>query len=181
MRLPWAEEEKRRIVVEEFKTAVYGAGLRELYRRRWGIETKYDVVKNRLELENFSGRTVENVKQDYYAMMTPANAASILIGAAEEERERIEGAGGEERKYEYTVKVNHAIGLIKDRFIRVIYTGGKAKRRRLMEGLIEQIAPARPGGTLSGTRRCVWRDFIKTGNPRHERFRVRRHTSRLSC
>ena len=82
-------------------------------------------------------------------MMTLANAAPILIGAAEEERERIEGAGGKERKYEYKVNVNHAIEVIKDRFIRVIYTEGKAERRRLMEEVIEQIArravPVRSG------------------------------------
>ena len=137
-RLPCGETEL--LLTNLRKEEVEDAGLKELYRRRWGIETKYDVVKNKQELENFSGRTVENVKQDYYAMMTPANVALILIGAAEEERERIAGAGGKERKYEYTVNVNHAIGVIKDRFIRVIYTGGKAKRRRLMEEVIERMA-----------------------------------------
>ena len=43
---------------------------------------------------------------------------------------------------------NHEIGEIKDRFIRVIYRAGKAKRRRLMEGEIERArreVPVRPG------------------------------------
>ena len=78
-------------------------------------------------------------------MMTPANGALILVGEAEEERERIAGAGGKERKYEYTVNENHATGEIKDRFIWVIYTAGKVKRRRLMEGEIERVVPVRPG------------------------------------
>ena len=41
-----------------------GEELRERYRRRWEIATKYDAVKNQLELENGSGRTVEKVKQE---------------------------------------------------------------------------------------------------------------------
>ncbi|MCL2602639.1 MAG: hypothetical protein FWD91_07485 [Treponema sp.] len=38
----------------------------ELYNKRWGIETKYLELKQRLELENFSGRlVVDTVKQDF--------------------------------------------------------------------------------------------------------------------
>jgi hypothetical protein len=39
----------------------------ELYARRWGIETYYDVLKNRLSLENFTGLTALAIKQDFYA------------------------------------------------------------------------------------------------------------------
>jgi IS4 transposase len=35
---------------------------KELYHLRWGIETKYQMMKQRLELENFSGRLVDNIK-----------------------------------------------------------------------------------------------------------------------
>jgi len=31
---------------------------KELYFKRWPIESKYDVVKNKLQLENFTGKTV---------------------------------------------------------------------------------------------------------------------------
>ena len=37
----------------------------ELYHKRWGIETKYQELKQKLETENFSGRLVDNVKQDF--------------------------------------------------------------------------------------------------------------------
>ncbi len=42
---------------------------RELYARRWGIETYYDVLKNRLSLENFTGLSALAVKQDFYAII----------------------------------------------------------------------------------------------------------------
>jgi hypothetical protein len=37
----------------------------ELYHMRWGIGTKYQTVKQKLKLENFSGRLVDNVKQGF--------------------------------------------------------------------------------------------------------------------
>jgi hypothetical protein len=48
----------------------------DLYYKRWPVETKYNQVKQKLELENFSGRLVNNIKQDFYAMMTVTNMLS---------------------------------------------------------------------------------------------------------
>jgi hypothetical protein len=46
------------------------------------VETKYNQVKQKMVLENFSGRLVDNIKQDFYAMMTaPDMPASGLAGA----------------------------------------------------------------------------------------------------
>lgn len=49
-----------------------------LYHLRWGVETFYDRVKNRLNLENFSGFPVEAVKQDFYATCFISRLESIL-------------------------------------------------------------------------------------------------------
>ena len=40
---------------------------KELYYLRWGIETFYGFLKTRLELENFSGKTVKSLYQNCYA------------------------------------------------------------------------------------------------------------------
>jgi hypothetical protein len=37
------------------------------------VERAYNRVKQKLELENFSGRLADNTKQDFYAMMTVSN------------------------------------------------------------------------------------------------------------
>lgn len=49
-----------------------------VYHRRWGHETFYLMLKGRLELENFSGRTVEAVEQDVQAAVLLANLESLL-------------------------------------------------------------------------------------------------------
>jgi IS4 transposase len=118
----------------------------ELYHKRWGIETKYKELKQKLETENFSGRLVDNVKQDFYAMMTVANmVASCVREANRGAKKEREGRGN---LYEYQVNVNHAIGVFKDRLIRVIIEEDRIARHYLMRDLVRQmerrVVPIRP-------------------------------------
>ena len=48
-----------------------------LYFKRWPIETKYNTLKNKLEIENFSGRMLISVQQDFYATMYISNLVAI--------------------------------------------------------------------------------------------------------
>jgi len=54
-----------------------------------------------------------------------------------------------ENKYEYQVNVNHAIGVLKDRLIRVIIEEDYIARQHLMKALVRQmerrVVPIRPG------------------------------------
>lgn len=56
---------------------------KDLYHLRWGIETYYHILKSHLNLENFSGFTVESVKQDFYAMVFMTSLEAILIEDAQ--------------------------------------------------------------------------------------------------
>jgi hypothetical protein len=49
-----------------------------VYHWRWGHETFHLMLKGRLELENFSGRTVEAIRQDIQAAVLLANLESVL-------------------------------------------------------------------------------------------------------
>jgi hypothetical protein len=49
-----------------------------LYHWRWGHETFYTMLKGRLDLENFSGLTVESVRQDFHASLLLCNLESVL-------------------------------------------------------------------------------------------------------
>lgn len=59
--------------------------LRALYRLRWGIETFFDIIKNRLSLENFTGKSAEAVKQDFYSTIFISGVETILVEAAQKE------------------------------------------------------------------------------------------------
>jgi hypothetical protein len=49
-----------------------------VYHWRWGHETFHLMLKGRLELENFSGRTAEAIRQDVQAAVLLANLESLL-------------------------------------------------------------------------------------------------------
>lgn len=51
---------------------------KELYHSRWGIETHYNVLKNWLELENFSGKTLTAIEQDLYSKIFIKNLCATL-------------------------------------------------------------------------------------------------------
>lgn len=74
-------------------------GFKELYYLRWGVETLYDVVKNRLSLENFSGKTALAVKQDFHATLFLTNLESVLTDDADQ----LLAERTDKNKYEQTV------------------------------------------------------------------------------
>lgn len=80
-----------------------------LYFLRWGVETNISIQKNILQLESFSGLTVESVEQDFYATVLIANLHSVLIKDAQISVN--ENAGN--RKYPMKVNKNKSFGKLK--------------------------------------------------------------------
>ena len=60
---------------ENFKTEMF----KELYFKRWGVETAYDKLKNTLEIENFSGVKSIVIKQVFYINLLVNNMCSEFI------------------------------------------------------------------------------------------------------
>jgi hypothetical protein len=121
------------------------AAFPELYYKRWPIETKYNQLKQKMELENFSGRLADNIKQDFYAMMTISN---MLASSLREANEKILKGKTKKRKYEHRANVNHAVGVLKDRLIGILITEDSLARKYLYRELVSEIrwrvAPVRP-------------------------------------
>lgn len=88
-----------------------------LYGQRWGIETYYGVLKGRLDLENFSGQTVEAVLQDVHAAVFLSNMESILTARV---AESLPAAGGNGRKH--AAQINRAVSFhaIKNRMFDLL-------------------------------------------------------------
>jgi hypothetical protein len=124
-------------------------------------------VKQKLELENFSGRLVDNIKQDFYAMMTVAN---MLAGALREAnrkiaRKRAKKGKKKEKRYEYIANVNHAVGVLKDRLIGILAAENSRTRRRLYRELVSEIkrriVPVRPN------REVARKEYLKKPHFHH--------------
>lgn len=57
----------------------------ELYHKRWPVEEDYKTIKYRLEVENFSGKTVHSVYQDFHAKMFSKNLTSVIASTTKNE------------------------------------------------------------------------------------------------
>ncbi len=56
---------------------------KDLYHQRWFVEEDYKLMKSRLEVENFSGLSVEAIKQDVHAKVLTKNIAAIAVYEAD--------------------------------------------------------------------------------------------------
>lgn len=71
---------------------------KELYWKRWGVETFYGVGKTRLCLENFTGFSAESVRQDFYSTIFLTGLETILTEDAEDILSQIESSVPDERR-----------------------------------------------------------------------------------
>jgi hypothetical protein len=58
---------------------------KQLYSKRWGIETDIGLQKNRMEIENFSGESILSVQQEFHSTILFKNVTNLLIKEAEAE------------------------------------------------------------------------------------------------
>ena len=70
---------------------------------RWGVEGFFNLVKGRLNLENFTGKSLESIYQDFWSTIFITNAETVFTY---ENRERIEWLIS---KRVLTTKINKAV------------------------------------------------------------------------
>jgi len=61
---------------------------KSLYHLRWGIEENYKRLKQWVEIENYSGKSVLSVKQDFYAKIVASNLTAIMAIAGQKKATR---------------------------------------------------------------------------------------------
>ena len=154
-RLESGEEET---LITDIKEKKYGMkAFKALYFKRWPIETKYDQIKNKLEIENFSGRLVDNIRQDFFATMVLTNLAANFFEEAQKEVD--EEQKDKNNKYWYKVNINHEIGVLKDHLIKTLIEEDSKKRSEMYDEMIwllkKRLIPIRPGRSLPRTARKV--------------------------
>jgi hypothetical protein len=134
---------------DEFKAEEFHA----LYHLRWGAETKYNALKNKFEVESFSGRSLHTVLQDFWATMFLSNiAAGFKRDADSAVKEMVEAkkeAGKPLKHEEYKANENLMIGRLKNNLIMILFEEDPYKRAALWQRLTDRIAsryiPVIPG------------------------------------
>ena len=142
---------------------------KKLYFMRWPIEGKFDVIKNKLQVENFNTRTVEGIQQDFFAAMYLTNfAASCAIDVQEEIESKRED---KDNKYQYQANINELIGVLKDRLVLALAEDDPAKQAAkislILDEIKEYVVPIRPG-----------RSVPRNSSPRKTKFH---HNQKANC
>lgn len=88
-----------------------------LYHLRWEIEESYKKDKHRIQLENFSGKTIVAIYQDFYANILLGNLTSIWSCSLDKQ---IEGKK-QNAKHKYQLNFTTAISKVRD-VIALLFT-----------------------------------------------------------
>src|ERR1017187_2588540 len=115
-----------------------------VYHWRWGHETFYLMLKGRLELENFSGRTAEAVRQDVQAAVLLANLESVLSEPAQAALNGLSTTATQTRQ----VNRSNSYHALKDQVLDLLYRDIPAptvinKLMRLFKGSPVALRPNR--------------------------------------
>lgn len=111
---------------------------KKLYALRWGIESKYDDLKNKMQIENFTGSTPVAVCQDYYATLYLANLASTIVLDSHEDIEAIHNIP--ENKNLYKMNFNQTIGALKTNVVELLMCKSTAKANRILNKIVKRLS-----------------------------------------
>lgn len=155
LKIKLSEKESEYLVTNIFDSGITLEEFKRAYQKRWGIETKYNDLKNKLEIENFSGYSPKAILQDFYATIFLANLAGVMQYDLHAE---IESAHTKpENLYEYKMNVAMTISELKRTVVEMIATSSQLKRERLYQKIIirltRSVVPVRQNRTETRTKR----------------------------
>lgn len=149
---------------EKFPHSIF----KELYFKRWPVETFFDRLKNKLKVEIFSGTSVEAVKQDFYAMVFLANLQSMFERT---NRPKVEKAT-KNRLHNYQIDWNKNLGLLKPMITTLFAKGDQSKH---LKTLLMQMAMPRYLEPIRTGRKFTHKKKVRQLNSKHNNTLNYRH------
>lgn len=134
--------------------------LKELYGDRWEIEKDYDLLKNKLQIEEFSGKKRICIEQDFYSQIVAFNIINEEKIVQERKlKKNKKNVPAEKLK----INNNHIVGLIKENLLDLIF----AETEKEQDEILDRITYT------------IQRSFIKTSdkidNERKTEVNINKH------
>lgn len=121
----------------------------DLYNRRWGIETDYRRLKQTLCLDNFSGRSVVAVKQDFHAGQLLKNLALLmqhLLQPVIEQRHK-------GRKLSWKANFAQGVSRLKNTLVELLVRPCAQGLANVLELMANSLSAVRPGRSFPRQRK----------------------------
>jgi hypothetical protein len=149
---------------QQYPTQDFG----ELYHYRWGIEIFYNILKSRLDLENFSGVSSQAIRQDVFATIFLSNLESLLIAPAQQQlQQRSQNSTNRQQ-------VNHAVSFhaIKSHLIELLLSSEPVETvlPKLQSLFLGNPVSVRPHRAVPRKKRSSWRSYNFQRNSRKAVF-----------
>jgi len=122
-----------------------GKEITNLYFKRWEIEKKYHTLKNKMKFESVTGKSTLYVYQDFWAQIVVYNMIQDVLHSSNKDLEK-ETA---EHEYKHPIRINEniAIGLFKEKFIKLLIEPNDTIREKnllqLQKAIEKYILPIR--------------------------------------
>lgn len=115
---------------------------KELYFKRWKVETYYDELKNKLKIEYFSGYSHQSILQDFNAALFISNLQTLIASDLEDEIKQVTKT----REFNYKVNNNLSYGFLKDRVITLFFNNQNMEQvlNELKVLFKKELVPIRP-------------------------------------
>jgi hypothetical protein len=139
VKVPIGKGSKEFVVTSLSRDRFSAADIAEIYRLRWGIETVFSFMKDKLQMENFTGTKPVLIEQDVFATAYLVNVMFDLAQDAERKLHERDRAHPGRHKHEMTINKTFAIGVVKDEMIRFVLAPGDQKEV-IMAGIIKELS-----------------------------------------
>ena len=124
----------------------------------------FDCQKNVLESENFSGRSPEAIRQDFYARVLSSNLASLIIEDAQTEVDKKVSKNPDLKYDEYRINRSVALGVMKNELIEMLLLPenkwGK-KYNQLVKDVKRSVIPVIPGRSFPRIKKLFGKFYLR--------------------
>lgn len=105
-----------------------------MYASRWGIETAYFSLKQKLQIEKFTSSIPTLIEQDFFSSVLAYNIVQTTKNEAEQTVDQTA------YKYEMRINENMAIGFVKNELLFIMIESDKTKRLQRYDSMVSKIS-----------------------------------------
>ncbi len=140
------------------------AVFKELYHQRWPVEEDYKVLKLRVEVENWSGKSPLSIYQDFHAKVFTTNLTAILALPAQ----AVVAQQSQAKQYTYQVNFAHLLSKMKNTVVLLLCRTHIADiLTSLWQIMLRVVEPIRPGRQYPRDKTTKRRRFAMAYKPLH--------------
>ena len=131
--------ENERFVTNLFDESLDVKDFGDLYRMRWGVETGFLMLKERIAIEDFSSAKTELILQDFFTAILVYNLTVAAIDDAKQEEQLKDQQPHAKKKYEYKSNKNLALVEIRNLLVDALLCDNPEQSSLLLQKVMINI------------------------------------------